>query len=240
MTSPLADGVIDTPRILAFDVFGTVVDWYGSIVREVSALRLPIDPGQFAIAWRAGYRPAMARVRSGEFGWTKIDDLHRLILDDILGKFGLDELDEATRRHLNLAWHRLDPWPDVIEGLQRLKRRFTICTLSNGNLGLLADMAKRAGLPWDLILSAEVFRHYKPDPEAYLGVCEVFDVEPAQMMLVAAHHDDLAAARNCGCGTAYVERRHEFGPTLPKDVSPNAANDFHASDFIDLAEQLGC
>jgi 2-haloacid dehalogenase len=240
MTSALAAGVTDTPKILAFDVFGTVVDWYGSIVREVSALRLPIDPGQFAIAWRAGYRPAMARVRSGEFGWTKIDDLHRLILDDILEKFGLDGLDEPTRRHLNLAWHRLDPWPDVIEGLQRLKRRFTICTLSNGNLGLLADMAKRAGLPWDLILSAEVFRHYKPDPEAYLGVCEVFDVEPAQMMLVAAHHDDLAAARNCGCGTAYIERRHEFGPALPKDVSPDAANDFHASDFIDLAEQLGC
>ena len=226
-------------RVLAFDVFGTVVDWYGSIVREVSALRLPVDPGQFAIAWRAGYRPAMARVRSGELGWTKIDDLHRMILDDIVVKFGL-ELDEATRRELNLAWHRLDPWPDAVEGLQRLRRRFTICTLSNGNLGLLADMAKRAGLPWDLILSAEVFRHYKPDPEAYLGVCEVFDIEPAQMMLVAAHQDDLAAARACGCRSAYVERKLEFGPTLPKDVSPNPANDYHATDLLDLATQLGC
>ena len=221
-------------------MFGTVVDWYGSLVREVSDMRLPVDPGQFAIAWRAGYRPAMARVRSGELGWTKIDDLHRLILDEILVKFGLDDMDEAARRHLNLAWHRLDPWPDAVEGLQRLKSKFTICTLSNGNLGLLANMAKRAGLPWDLILSAEVFRHYKPDPEAYLGVCEVFDIEPAQMMLVAAHQDDLAAARACGCRAAYVERRYEFGPTLPKDVSPDPANDRHASDFLHLAEQLGC
>lgn len=228
------------PKVLAFDVFGTVVDWHGSIVREVSALRLPVDPGQFAIAWRAGYRPAMARVRSGELGWTKIDDLHRMILDDILVKFGLEDMDEAMRRHLNLVWHRLDPWPDAVEGLRRLKSKFTICTLSNGNLGLLADMAKRAGLPWDLILSAEVFRHYKPDPEAYLGVCEVFDVTPPEMMLVAAHQDDLAAARACGCRAAYVERRFEFGPTLPKDVSPDPANDWHATDFLDLARQLGC
>lgn len=228
------------PKVLAFDVFGTVVDWHGSIVREVSALRLPVDPGQFAIAWRAGYRPAMARVRSGELGWTKIDDLHRMILDDILVKFGLEDMDEAMRRHLNLVWHRLDPWPDAVEGLRRLKSKFTLCTLSNGNLGLLADMAKRAGLPWDLILSAEVFRHYKPDSEAYLGVCEVFDVTPAEMMLVAAHQDDLAAARACGCRAAYVERRFEFGPTLPKDVSPDPANDWHATDFLDLARQLGC
>jgi 2-haloacid dehalogenase len=228
------------PAVLAFDVFGTVVDWHGSIVREVSALRLPVDPAQFAIAWRAGYRPAMARVRNGELGWTKIDDLHRMILDEILAKFGLADMDEAMRRHLNLAWHRLDPWPDTIEGLQRLKSKFTICTLSNGNLGLLANMAKRAGLPWDLILSAEVFRHYKPDPQAYLGVCEVFDIEPQQMMLVAAHQDDLAAARACGCRAAYVERKYEFGPTLPKDVSPDPVNDFHATDFLDLARQLGC
>jgi 2-haloacid dehalogenase len=228
------------PRVLAFDVFGTVVDWYGSIVREVSDMRLPLDPGQFAIAWRAGYRPAMARVRSGELGWTRIDDLHRMILDDILPKFGLDDMDEATRKHLNRVWHRLDPWPDAVEGLRRLKTRFTLCTLSNGNLGLLANMAKRAGLPWDLILSAEVFRHYKPDPEAYLGVCQTFDIAPAEMMLVAAHQDDLAAARACGCRAAYVERRFEFGPTLPKDVSPDPANDFHATDFLDLARQLGC
>ncbi|HRO57909.1 MAG TPA: haloacid dehalogenase type II [Burkholderiaceae bacterium] len=228
------------PSVLAFDVFGTVVDWYGSIVREVSELRLPVDPGQFAIAWRAGYRPAMARVRRGELGWTKIDALHRSILDEILQQFGLNDLDEPTRRHLNLAWHRLDPWPDAVEGLQRLRQRFTVCTLSNGNLSLLANMAKRAGLPWDLILSAETFHSYKPDAEAYLGVCQVFDLDPAQVMLVAAHQDDLAAARACGLRAAYIERRFEFGPTLPKDVSPDPANDWHATDFLDLARQLGC
>ncbi|MCO5107752.1 MAG: haloacid dehalogenase type II [Burkholderiaceae bacterium] len=229
------------PVVLAFDVFGTVVDWYGSIEREVAALGLGIDAGAFALAWRAGYQPAMARVRSGELGWTKIDALHRMILDDVVERFGVaDRLDQAARRSLNLAWHRLDPWPDAVEGLGRLRRRFTLCTLSNGNLALLADMAKRAALPWDLILSAEVFRHYKPDPEAYLGVCEVFDVEPARMMLVAAHHDDLAAARACGCRTAHVARPLEFGPKVAADVAPRPGNDLHARDFRDLARQLGC
>lgn len=228
------------PEVLAFDVFGTVVDWHGSIVREVSALRLPVSPTQFATAWRAGYRPAMARVRSGELGWTKIDDLHRMILDDILRDFGLDDMDESLRQHLNRVWHRLDPWPDTVEGLTRLKSKFRICTLSNGNLGLLANMAKRAALPWDLILSAEVFRHYKPDPETYLGVCGIFDIPPERMMLVAAHQDDLAAARACGCRAAYIERPYEFGVTLPKDVSPDPANDYHATNLIDLATQLGC
>lgn len=229
------------PSVLAFDVFGTVVDWYGSIEREVAALELGIDPGAFALAWRAGYQPAMARVRSGELGWTKIDALHRMILDQVLERFGVGHrLDETARRALNLAWHRLDPWPDAIQGLGRLRKRFMLCTLSNGNLGLLADMAKRAGLPWDLILSAEVFRHYKPDPEAYLGVCDVFDIAPAQMMLVAAHHDDLAAARACGCRTAHVERPREYGPTIAKDLGPRPGNDLHATDLLDLARQLGC
>ena len=233
--------MVPSPTVLAFDVFGTVVVWYGSIEREVDALGLGVDAGAFALAWRAGYRPAMARVRSGELGWTKIDALHRMILDDVVEQFGIgDRLDTAARRALNLAWHRLDPWPDAVEGLSRLKRRYMLCTLSNGNLGLLADMAKRAGLPWDLILSAEVFRHYKPDREAYLGVCEVFDLEPAQMMLVAAHHDDLEAARACGCRTAYVERPREFGPTIAQDVSPRPGNELHASDLRDLARQLGC
>jgi len=229
------------PSVLAFDVFGTVVDWYGSIEREVAAHGLGIDAGAFALAWRAGYEPAMARVRNGELGWTKIDALHRMILDELVERFGVGHrLDETARRALNLAWHRLDPWPDAIEGLRRLRKRFMLCTLSNGNLGLLADMAKRAGLPWDLILSAEVFRHYKPDPEAYLGVCDVFDIAPAQMMLVAAHHDDLAAARACGCRTAHVVRPREFGPTIARDVDPRPGNDLHATDLLDLARQLGC
>lgn len=226
--------------ILAFDVFGTVVDWHGSIVREVQALYPQVDADAFATAWRAGYQPAMQRVRSGELGWTLIDDLHRIVLDGLLPTFGLTQLGEDERDHLNRVWHRLDPWPDTVAGLTRLKARHTLCTLSNGNLGLLTNMAKRAGLPWDCVLSAEVFRAYKPDPRTYLGVAEVFRVAPSQVMLVAAHQDDLAAARACGLSTAYVERPLEFGTARPKDVSPDAANTWHARDFLHLAEQLGC
>ena len=228
------------PQVLAFDVFGTVVDWHGGIAREVQALRPAVDGNAFALAWRAGYQPAMRRVMSGELGWTLIDDLHRQILDGLLAQFGLEDLSEAELRQLNKAWHRLDPWPDVVRGLTRLKSRYTICTLSNGNIGLLADMAKRGGLPWDCILSAEVFRAYKPDPAAYLGVAKVFDVAPSEVMLVAAHQDDLAAARACGLQTAYIERPAEFGAGQPKDVSPCPANTRHARDFLALADQLGC
>jgi 2-haloacid dehalogenase len=227
-------------KILALDVFGTVVDWHGTITREVNALKLGVDGGEFATAWRAGYRPAMQRVMSGELGWTLIDDLHRMILDEILQKFGITSLDEAQKRHLNKVWHRLDPWADSVEGLTRLKSRYMICSLSNGNIGLLADMAKHAGLPWDCILSAEVFRKYKPDPAAYLGVAKVFNVAPNEVMLVAAHHDDLAGARACGLLTAYIERPLEFGPEQPKDVSPNPNNTLHAKDIVELARQLGC
>lgn len=228
------------PAVLAFDVFGTVVDWHGSIVREMRELHPQVDGDAFALAWRAAYQPAMDRVRSGELGWTTIDALHALILDELLPRFGLEHLDAPARRHLNRVWHRLDPWPDVVAGLARLKTRHFVCTLSNGNLGLLAAMAKRAALPWDLILSAEVFRAYKPAPAAYLGVAQVFDVPPASVMLVAAHHDDLAAARACGLATAYVERPLEFGAAHVKDVSPQSGNTLHARDFGDLAGQLGC
>jgi 2-haloacid dehalogenase len=234
-SSPKAD-----TRVLAFDIFGTVVDWHGSIVREVSALYPSVDANAFALAWRAGYQPAMQRVRSGELGWTRIDELHRLILDSLLPQFGLDHLDEAARQHLNRVWHRLDAWPDSVAGLTRLKQRFVICSLSNGNLGLLTHMAKRAGLPWDCVLSAEVFRAYKPDPATYLGVAQVFDVVPSQVMLCAAHHDDLAAARACGLQTAYIERPLEFGASQPKDVSPQPGNDLHARNIEHLAELLGC
>jgi 2-haloacid dehalogenase len=227
-----------TPRILAFDVFGTVVDWHGSIVREVAALYPGVDANALALAWRAGYEPAMQRVRSGELGWTRIDELHRLILDDLLPGFGLAHLGEAERQHLNRIWHRLEAWPDSVAGLARLKSRFTLCTLSNGNIGLLTDMAKRAGLPWDCILSAEVFRAYKPDPATYLGVARTFDVAPAEVMLVAAHQDDLDAARACGLATAYIERPLEFGAAQVKDVSPDPANTWHARDLVHLADQL--
>jgi len=225
------------PLILAFDVFGTVVDWHGSISREVATLIPGEDGDAFATAWRAGYKPAMAEVRSGKLGWTKIDDLHRRILDQVLVARGLD-LDEDQRQHLNRAWHRLTPWPDTLPGMQRLKAHFTLCTLSNGNLGLLANMAKHAGLPWDLILSAEVFRHYKPDPQTYLGVAEVFDVTPAQVMLVASHEDDLDAAADCGLQTAYVSRPMELGPGVRIQHGDLSRFTVAAQDFNDLADRL--
>ncbi len=233
------------PKILAFDIFGTVVDWHGSISAEVGALNLTgtegkVDGSSFALAWRAGYQPAMRRVMSGELGWTLIDDLHRMILDEILEEFGVTQLNEEQKRHLNKAWHRLAAWPDSVAGLTRLKSKFTICSLSNGNIGLLTNMAKHNGLPWDCVLSAEVFKAYKPHPSTYLGVAKVFDLPPSDVMLVAAHHDDLAAARGCGLQTAYIERIAEFGATNPKDVSPQPANTYHAQDFNALADQLGC
>ncbi len=229
-----------SPKVLAFDVFGTVVDWHSGIAREVQALRPEVDGDAFALAWRAGYQPAMRRVMSGELGWTLIDDLHRIILNEVLEQFGMRDLTEAEKQHLNKAWHRLDPWPDVVAGLTRLKSRYVISTLSNGNIGLLTNMAKRAGLPWDCVLSAEVFRAYKPAPATYLGVAKVFDISPSEVMLVAAHQDDLDSARACGLQTAYIERPAEFGAARPKDISSNPANTWHAQNFLALADQLGC
>ena len=229
--------ILSEVRVLAFDVFGTVVDWHGSITAEVEAMGLQVDAAEFTRSWRAGYQPAMARVMSGELGWTRIDDLHRMILDEILELFAVD-LSESQRVDLNLAWHRLKPWPDVLSGLSLLRQHYTVCSLSNGNLSLLSDMAKNADIPWDLILSAEVFKAYKPHPDTYLGVASVFDLQPQQVMLVAAHHDDLEAARNCGLRTAYIERPHEFGQSQPKDVTPRADNDLHAENFIHLAQLL--
>ena len=234
------DEIKASTHVLAFDIFGTVVDWHGSIMREVQALYPHVDANAFALAWRAGYQPAMARVRSGELGWTRIDELHRLILETLLPQFDLLHLNEAERSHLNRVWHRLEAWPDSVAGLQRLKKKYTICSLSNGNIGLLTNMAKRAGLPWDCVLSAEVFRAYKPDPATYLGVAQVFDLSAHEVMLCAAHHDDLQAARSCGLRTAYIERPLEFGALQPKDVSPHTRNDVHARDIHALADLLGC
>lgn len=229
---------MSAPKVLAFDVFGTVVDWHGSISSEAESLIPGIDGDTFASAWRAGYKPAMADVRSGKLGWTKIDDLHRLILDRILVDFGID-LNEEKRRHLNRAWHRLDAWPDTVAGMTRLKSRFMLTTLSNGNLGLLANMAKNAGLPWDLILSAEVFRHYKPDPETYLGVAEMFDIQPSEVMLVAAHEDDLDAAKACGLQTAFVERPLEYGLGKAAAKGDLTRFTYASTDLNDLARQMG-
>jgi 2-haloacid dehalogenase len=233
-------GNLNNIKVLAFDVFGTVVDWHGSLVKEIDSLQIDLDSNEFALAWRAGYAPAMQRVMCGELGWTLIDDLHRMILDEILEQFGVSTLSEEQKRHLNKSWHRLDAWPDSVEGLTRLKSKYTICTLSNGNIGLLSSMAKNAGLPWDCILSAEVFRKYKPDPDTYLGVASVFDVMPEDVMLVAAHQNDLQAARGCGLKTAYIERPMEYGVSQIKDVSPNNENTLHAQDIVALAELLQC
>jgi 2-haloacid dehalogenase len=227
-----------TPKVLAFDVFGTVVDWHGTISHEAKALIPGVDGDKFASTWRAGYKPAMDEVRSGKLGWTKIDDLHRLILDRILKDLAID-LSEEARRHLNLAWHRLSPWSDTVSGMTRLKSRFMLTTLSNGNLGLLANMAKNAGLPWDLILSAEVFRHYKPDPETYLGVAEIFDLQPSEVMLVAAHEDDLDAAKACGLQTAFVERPLEYGVGNAAAKGDLTRFTYTSTDLNDLARQMG-
>lgn len=231
---------MEPPQIIAFDIFGTVVDWYGSVYREVQTLDLGVEPGAFALAWREGYAPAMKKINDNPDTWVLLDDLHREILDRLLVEFNVQDLPESAVQNLNRVWHRLDPWPDSVEGLQRLKSKFTICTLSNGNIGLLTNMAKKAGLPWDCVLSAEVFRQYKPHPDTYLGVARVFDVEPDQVMLAAAHQNDLDAAREFGLQTAYIERPHEFGPDNAKDVSGHTSNNYHSVDIGDLASQLGC
>lgn len=226
-------------QVLAFDVFGTVVDWYTGVAAAVTELGLPVDAGRFALAWRARYVPTLQRVAGGELAHAPLDELHRLMLEDCLDEFGVHDLSEDQRRHLTRAWHRLPPWPDSVEGLTRLKRRYVISTLSNGNIGLLTHMAKHAGLPWDCILSAETFGRFKPDPATYLGVARVFDVDPAHVLMVAAHHDDLTGARRCGLPTAYVERPREFGPR-GKDVAPDPATTLHVRDLRELADRLGC
>jgi 2-haloacid dehalogenase len=230
-------------RALAFDVFGTVVDWRSSIIGELEQFGqrhgLQQDWPTFADNWRAGYAPAMDRVRRGELPWTRIDDLHRMILEELLGAAGITSICVEDVDDLNRAWHRLNPWPDSILGLARLKEKFTITTLSNGNMSLLTNMAKRAGLPWDCVISAELFHHYKPDREAYLGCADLLGVQPDELMLVAAHPSDLKAARTSGLKTAYVHRPLEHGPgSEPNRVGPDEF-DVVAADFADLAEQLG-
>jgi 2-haloacid dehalogenase len=230
-------------KALVFDVFGTVVDWRGSIIRELEALGrekgLRVDWARFADEWRGGYQPAMQRVRTGSLPWTRIDDLHRMILDELLAKHAITTLSEAEKAHLNRAWHRLDPWPDAVEGLARLKRTFIIGTLSNGNMGLLVNMGKRAGLPWDVVLSAELARHYKPDPEAYRMPPDLLGLAPSEVMLVAAHPGDLAAAATQGLKTGYVPRPLEWGPAgKTHDVSAYRF-DATARDFLQLADVLG-
>ncbi|MGH7307722.1 MAG: haloacid dehalogenase type II [Candidatus Rokuibacteriota bacterium] len=231
-------------KALTFDVFGTVVDWRGSLIREGQELARArglgeVDWTKFADAWRGLYQPQLDRVRTGAAPWTKLDDLHRQSLDRLLGDFGIKGLTEEETDALNRAWHRLDPWPDTVAGLTRLKRRFILATLSNGNVALIVNMAKRAGLPWDAVLGAEVARHYKPQPPAYLITAEMLGLRPEQCLMVAAHNGDLGAASALGFRTAFVHRRTEHGPGQTTDLSPARAWDVVAEDFLDLAAKLG-
>lgn len=235
--------VANSVKALTFDVFGTVVDWRGSIIREGQLLAskkgYDVDWAQFADDWRSGYGPAMNRVRNGELPWTKIDDLHRMILDDLVEEYNLSGMTEAELMHFNEAWHRLSPWPDTVAGLNKLKTKYVITTLSNGNVSLLTHMAKNGGLPWDAILSAELSGHYKPDPEAYLKAADLLSLRPEQVMMVAAHPGDLRAAARTGLKTAYVIRPLERGPGRPVNRNPDGEFDYTAEDFNDLARQLG-
>jgi len=230
-------------KALTFDVFGTTVDWRGSLIREAEvwggARDLRIDWAKFADSWRAGYAPAMDQVRKGQLPWMNLDQLHRGILDKLFAELKIEGVSEAEKQHFNNVWHRLHPWLDSVAGLTRLKTRFVLATLSNGNLSLLVEMAKFAGLPWDAVLCAELFRHYKPDRETYLGAADLLGCKPGEVMMVAAHPNDLKAAAQLGLRTAFVPRPREHGDRNP-DATSDTGFDIIAQDFIDLAAKLGC
>jgi 2-haloacid dehalogenase len=231
-------------RALTFDVFGTVVNWRDSIAREAEALLAPkgfvLDWHAFADRWRARYRPAMDRIRRAEREWVKLDVLHRENLLEVLEEFKVATLSAGEIDHLNRGWWRLDPWPDTVEGLSRLKRKFILATLSNGNIALMVNMAKYAHLPWDVILGAEIARAYKPSPEAYDRSAAALELAPGQCMMVAAHPGDLQAAAGRGFRTAYVDRPLEGGPLRPGPVNGTRGFDVVADSFTDLADKLGC
>ncbi|TAD83914.1 MAG: haloacid dehalogenase type II [Sphingomonadales bacterium] len=235
------------PKALAFDVFGTVVDWRTSVTRESAAClaaigRSDIDAAAFADAWRGQYIAAMIGMRKSGRAFVPLDLLHREMLETALRERNVDPtgLDDEMLADWNRAWHRLDPWPDSVEGLTRLKTRFPIVTLSNGNVALLLAMARRGGLPWDAILGAEVSGFYKPDRQAYLRTAELLGIAPNELCLVAAHHGDLAAARACGLLTAYVDRPDEYGGAPAPDAHHEQIWEWSASSLTELAGQMGC
>ncbi len=234
----------DSINAVVFDVFGTVVDWRTSIIRQGRELgeRKGIDADweAFADAWRGKYQPSMQQVRSGQRPWAKLDDLHRESLLELVDQFKIKGLSGDDIDEFNKAWHRLDPWPDSVEGLTRLKRKYVIATLSNGNVALLTNMAKRAGLPWDAILGAEPAKAYKPTPESYLRTADFLGLPTDQMMLCAAHNDDLVAARSHGYRTAFVRRSAEYGPHQKKDLKPEHDFDVIGETIVEVAEKLGC
>jgi 2-haloacid dehalogenase len=230
-------------KAMVFDTFGTVVDWRGSIIEEGSAWgkqkKIDVDWADFADQWRAGYAPSMEKVRKGELPWTKLDDLHRSLLEELLTKFHVDGLSEEEKNHWNRVWHRLKPWPDSVRGLTRLKKKYIIAPLSNGNVGLLTDMAKNSGLPWDAILGAELVRHYKPDREVYLSAAEFLGLKPQEVMMCAAHVGDLMAARNLGLRTGFIYRPNEFGSTRKPDVAKEGDFDVVSNSIVELAAKMG-
>ncbi len=230
-------------KALTFDIFGTVVDWRGSIISEGESVwkdkGVDVDWPEFADRWRGGYGPSMQRVRTGELPWMNIDALHRLILDDLLEQFQVAGLSEADKVQLNKVWHRLNPWPDVASGLARLRKRFVVASLSNGNVALLVNMARHGGLCWDCVLSAELAGHYKPDPEVYQTAAALLGLEPREVMMVAAHNGDLEGSKAVGFRTAFVHRPREFGPEQTTDLVPGPFVDVVANDFNLLADRLG-
>jgi 2-haloacid dehalogenase len=240
MTSDPLSGV----RAILFDTFGTVVDWRGSLIEELSAWAdgrgIAADWAGLVDAWRGAYAPSMDRVRRGELPWTILDDLHRATLDRLVVDFGIAGLSAADMDWINRGWHRLRPWPDAAGGLFRLKERFIIAPLSNGNVALLLNMAKHSAIPWDMICSTELFRHYKPDPETYLGAAKLLGLAPEEVMMAAAHNNDLAAARACGLKTAFFARPTEYGPHQVRDFAATEAWDVIAADIVDLATRMGC
>lgn len=231
------------PVVIVFDTFGSVVDWRSSLIADLTAYGrqrdVAADWPALVDAWRASYHPSMDRVRKGELPWTKLDALHRASLDRLVADFGITGLTETDLVHINLGWHRLNPWPDSVAGLTRLKTKFVIGPLSNGNVSLLTYMAKHAGLPWDMVFGSDLFMHFKPDPETYLGVAAMMDLEPGQVMLAAAHNNDLANARKCGLMTAFWPRPDEYGPNQVRDFTADQDWDVVATDIEDLARQLG-
>ena len=230
-------------KALIFDVFGTVVDWRGSIIAQAAAFGkargIERDWAAFADTWRSKYRPFMDKVRTGELPWTNLDALHRMALEEVLAEFEIDGLDDAEKAEVNFFWHRLRPWADSVPGLYRLKHGYVIAPMSNGNIALMTNMAKNGGLPWDCILGAEVAKHYKPAPESYLTAVELLGLRPEQVMMTAAHQGDLLSAQKVGLRAGFVPRPMEHGPDVTPDPTPDPSFDVVATDFVDLARQMG-
>ena len=236
-------GSVPPVKALIFDTFGTVVDWRGSIIKEGTAWGQPrglnIDWGRFADRWRAGYQPSLDKVRKGQVPWTKLDDLHRALLEDLLKEFHVEGLSEAEKDQWNRVWHRLKPWPDSVEGLTRLKKRYTIAPCSNGNVALINDMAKNSGLPWDLILGAEIAHHYKPDKEVYLTSVDLLGLRPEEVMMCAAHRGDLEAAGSFGLRTGFIHRPDEYGPARRGDDAKPGDFAMVSQNMLDFAAKMG-